>query len=179
MSQIVVIAALVIISIIGSVLAFIAIQQQVLGQQAFTAELSGDNELPPVNTESNGTITIQGSNQSLNYQLSLSDMTNVTAAHIHLGAEDENGKVVVTLFNSDSPAGLELETLGGNFTDDDVQRPLAGLPLEQLFGFMGNGSTYVNVHSVDFPFGEIRGQIEELDLDEDEEGEAEEEGEED
>lgn len=84
MSQIVVIAALVIISIIGSVLAFIAIQQQVLGQQAFTAELSGDNELPPVNTESNGTITIQGSNQSLNYQLSLSDMTNVTAAHIHL-----------------------------------------------------------------------------------------------
>jgi hypothetical protein len=175
MSQIVVITALVIISIIGSVLAFNAIQQQVLGQQAFTAELSGDNELPPVNTESNGTITIQGNNQSINYQLSLSDMTNVTAAHIHLGAEDENGKVVVTLLNSDSPAGLELETLGGNFTDDDVQGSLAGLPLEQLIGFMGNGSTYVNVHSVDFPFGEIRGQIEELDLDEDEEGEEEEE----
>ena len=53
MSQIVVIAALVIISIIGSVLAFSVIQQQVVGQQAFTAELSGDDELPPVNTESN------------------------------------------------------------------------------------------------------------------------------
>jgi hypothetical protein len=50
MSQIVVTDALVMISIIGSVLAFSAIQQQVLGQQAFTAELSGDNELPPVNT---------------------------------------------------------------------------------------------------------------------------------
>ena len=74
MSQIVVIAALVFISI-GSVLAISVIQQQVLGQQAFTAELSGDNELPPVNTLSNGTITIQGSNQSLNYQLALSDMT--------------------------------------------------------------------------------------------------------
>jgi hypothetical protein len=100
-------------------------------------------------------------------------MTNVTAAHIHFGDEDENGKVVVTLLKSDSPAGLELETLGGNFTDEDVQGPLAGLPLDQLIGFMGNGSTYVNVHSIDFPSGEIRGQIEELDLDE-EEGDAEE-----
>ena len=76
----VVIAALVIISIIGSVLTFSVIQQQVLGQEAFTAELSGDNELPPVNTDANGTITIQGNNQSLNYQLALSDMKNVTAS---------------------------------------------------------------------------------------------------
>jgi len=67
MSQIVAIAALVIISIIGSVLTFsVTQQQQVSGQEAFTAELSGDDELPPVNTESNGTITIQGNNQSLN-----------------------------------------------------------------------------------------------------------------
>ena len=90
MLQMVVIAALVIISIIGSVLTFSVIQQQVLGQEAFTAELSGDNELPPINTDANGTITIQGNNQSLNYQLALSDMKNVTAAHIHFGNDDEN-----------------------------------------------------------------------------------------
>jgi len=95
-------------------------------------------------------------------------MTNVTAAHIHLGNDDENGKVVLTLLKSDNPSGLEVETLGGNFTDDDVQGPLSGVPLDQLIGFMGNGSTYVNVHSTDFPLGEIRGQIEELDLGEEE-----------
>lgn len=67
MSQEVIIAALVIVSIIGSVLAINFIeQQQVLGQEVFTAELSGDNELPPVNTEANGTITIHGNNQSHN-----------------------------------------------------------------------------------------------------------------
>lgn len=177
MSQIAIIAGVVIISIIGSVLAISFVQQQqALGQQVFTAELSGDNELPLVNTEANGTITIQGNNQSLNYQLALSDMTNVTAAHIHFGNEDENGKVVVSLLKSDSPAGLEVESVGGNFTAEDVQGPLAELPLEQLIGFMGNGSTYVNVHSIDLPLGEIRGQIEELDQDEDEQDEEEEDG---
>src|SRR5919106_4717824 len=175
MSQIAIIAALVIIPIIGSVLAISFVQQQALGQQVFTAELSGDNELPLVNTEAKGTITIQGNNQSLNYQLALSDMTNVTGAHIHFGNEDENGKVVVSLLKSDSPAGLEVESVGGNFTAEDVQGPLAELPLEQLIGFMGNGSTYVNAHSTDLPLGEIRGQIEELDQDEDEQDEEEEE----
>ena len=174
MSKIGIIAALVIISIIGSVLTISFVQQQqALGQQVFTAELSGDNELPPVNTEANGTITIQGNNQSLNYQLALSDMTNVTVAHIHFGNEDENGKVVVSLLKSDSPSGLEVESVGRNFTAEDVQGPLAELPLEQLIGFMGNGSTYVNVHSTDLPLGEIRGQVEELDQDEDEEEEEE------
>jgi hypothetical protein len=174
MSQIVVIAALVIISIIGSVLAINYVQQQALGQQAFTAELSGEEEVPPVNTDANGTITIQGSNQSLNYQLELSDITNVTAAHIHFGNDDENGKIVVPLLQSNSPSGLEVETLGGNFTAEAVKGPLVGLPLEQLIGFMGNGSTYVNIHSSEFPLGEIRGQIEELDQDEEEEEEDEE-----
>ena len=173
MLQIAEITALVIISIIGSVLGINYVQQQALGQEAFTAELSGENELPPVNTDANGTITIQGSNQSLNYQLELSDMTNVTAAHIHFGNDDENGKIVVPLLQSNSPSGLEVETLGGNFTDEAVQGPLTGLPLEQLIGFMGNGSTYVNVHSSEFPLGEIRGQIEELDHGEEEEEEEE------
>ena len=109
MSQIVVIAAFVIISIIGSVLTFSVIQQQVLGQEAFTAELSGADELPSVNTDANGTITVQGNNQSLNYQLALSDMKNVTAAHIHFGNDDENGKVVVTLLETENPSGLEMD----------------------------------------------------------------------
>ena len=173
MSQIVVIAVLAIASAIGSALAFVAVQQQVLGQEAFTAELSGENVLPTVNTDANGTITIQGNNQSLNYQLALNDISNVTGAHIHFGNDDENGKIVVSLLRSNSPSGLEVETLGGNFTADDVQGPLAGLPLEQLIGFMGNGSTYVNVHSIEFPLGEIRGQIEELEEDEGEEDEGE------
>jgi hypothetical protein len=171
MSEIVVIAVLAIASVIGSALAFVAVQQQVLGQEAFTAELSGENVLPAVNTDANGTITIQGNNQSLNYQLALNDISNVTGAHIHFGNDDENGKIVVSLLRSNSPSGLEVETLGGNFTGDDVQGPLDGLPLEQLIGFMGNGSTYVNVHSIEFPLGEIRGQIEEQ---EEEEGEEEE-----
>jgi hypothetical protein len=37
-------------------------------------------------------------------------MKNVTAAHIHFGNDDENGKVVVTLLKTENPSGLEMET---------------------------------------------------------------------
>lgn len=172
MSKINAVTAFLILSITGSALAG-SFMHPVFGQEAFTAELSGDEELPPVNTDANGTINIQGDNQGLNYQLAVSDITNVTAAHIHFGNGDENGKVVVTLFESGDPSGLEVETLAGNFAGDDVQGPLVGLPLDQLMGFMGNGTTYVNVHSAEFPLGELRGQIEEQDVDTEEEEEEE------
>ena len=45
----------------------------------------------------------------------------------------------------------------------------------RIMGFMGNGSTYVNVHSIEFPLGEIRGQIEQVDIDTVEEEDEEEE----
>src|SRR5919106_534979 len=97
------IAASVILSVTGIALAANIMQQQrAFGQEAFTAELSGDQVLPPVNTDANGTISIQGNNQSLNYQLALSDISNVTGAHIHFGDEDENGKILVSLFRTES-----------------------------------------------------------------------------
>lgn len=151
----------------------LALAQEPEQEQAFTADLSGDQELPPVNTNAAGLANVTGDNQSLAYRLALSNMTNATAAHIHMGAEDENGKVVVTLYKSESPSGIEIESLAGNITAEKLQGPLSDATLDELIGTMDNGTAYVNVHSVDFPNGEIRGVLSLQDGDEEEEEEEE------
>jgi len=143
--------------------------------QAITAELGGDQELPPVDTIATGLLNLTGNNQSLAYNLALSNMTNATAAHIHTGAENENGKVIVTLYKSESPSGIEIETLAGNITADKLQGPLFGATLDELIGTVNNGTAYVNVHSADFPNGEIRGLLTSQGGEEEEEEEEEEE----
>jgi hypothetical protein len=43
--------------------------------QSFSADLSGAQELPPVDTNAAGAINVTGSNQSISYRLALSNMT--------------------------------------------------------------------------------------------------------
>jgi hypothetical protein len=141
-----------------------------LGQQSFSAELTGGDEVPPVDTNATGIANFQNNVQTVNYQLSVNDLVNVTQAHIHRGEEGENGKIVVTLYNSTMPTGPKSGLLSqGNITAANLQGPLAGRPLTDLISIMENGTAYANVHTKDFPLGEIRGQISG-------EGEADEEG---
>ena len=46
----------------------------------------------------------------------------------------------------------------GNVIDSSLQGPMEGKTLEDLKTAMGNGDTYVNVHTADHPDGMIRGQ---------------------
>ena len=131
-----------------------------LGQQSFSAELTGGDEVPPVDTNATGIANFQNNVQTVNYQLSVNDLANVTQAHIHRGEEGENGKIVVTLYNSTMPTGPKSGLLSqGNITAANLQGPLAGRPLTDLISIMENGTAYANVHTKDFPLGEIRGQI--------------------
>jgi hypothetical protein len=131
-----------------------------LGQQTFTADLSGDDELPPVDTNATGIATFQTNGNTMNYQLSVEDLNNVTAAHIHRGDADHNGKVVVNLLNN-TPKGPTSGLLSqGTITASNLRGPLAGHPLSDLIDIMDNGTAYVNAHTKDFPVGEIRGQVE-------------------
>ena len=169
MSIKVTLATIAIIVALGSITAngFI---NSALGQQSFSAELSGGDEVPPVDTNATGIANFQDNVQTVNYQLSVSDLVNVTQAHIHRGEEGENGKVVVTLYNTTMPTGPMSGLLSqGNITAANLVGPLAGQQLTDLISIMDNGTAYVNVHTKDFPDGEIRGQIAA-------EGEADEEG---
>ena len=81
-------------------------------------------------------------------------------AHIHNGKQGENGPPIVPLFKSDSPTVLINGKLAnGNITPSMLAGPMAGKSISDLITVLGNGETYVNVHTQQNPNGEIRGQI--------------------
>ena len=88
-------------------------------------------------------------------------MDNVTAAHIHSGKTGANGPILVTLFKTESPSSKPINGIltSGNITNADLEGPMAGKTLIDLTKAMELGETYVNVHSEEYPNGEIRGQI--------------------
>ncbi len=125
----------------------------------YRAELTGSSEVPPVRTDGMGIATFQSTPNSTSYQLSVTGLTDVRAAHIHIGEEGQNGKIVATLYNS-TRAGAKTGLLSqGTITAANLQGPLRGHPLADLTASMDNGTAYVNVHTKDFPLGEIRGQL--------------------
>ncbi|MDW0256544.1 MAG: CHRD domain-containing protein, partial [Nitrososphaeraceae archaeon] len=74
--------------------------------EPFSAMLSGGEEVPPVDTAATGvaSFTLEGG-ESIKYDVNVTGMDKVTAAHIHNAPKGENGEVVVTLFKADSPTG--------------------------------------------------------------------------
>ena len=94
------------------------------------------------------------------FLMSLEDIDNVTVAHIHLGKEGENGPVVVTLFGPlQKPVSIEEAMFKGTITRQDLEGPLAWRSISTLYREIRRENTYVNVHTVQYPDGEIRGQI--------------------
>ena len=129
----------------------------------FHAILEGDEEVPPVDSDAKGAAIFRTSNDGteLNYRLIVANIEDVTAAHIHLAPRGENGDIVAFLFDPEEPTdgrtnGVLAE---GTITSEDLVGPLEGSTLSELIDEIEAGNTYVNVHTVDHPSGEIRGQI--------------------
>jgi hypothetical protein len=129
----------------------------------FHAILEGDEEVPPVDSDAKGAAIFRTNNDGteLNYRLIVANIENVTAAHIHLAPRGENGDIVSFLFSPEEPT--EGRTNGilaeGTITSEDLVGPLEGSTLSELIDEIEAGNTYVNVHTVEHPSGEIRGQI--------------------
>jgi hypothetical protein len=126
-------------------------------EQKFVATLSGQEEVPPTNSQGTGMAEVTVSGENAEYSVNASNMQGVTAGHIHSGGQGENGPIIVTLFKNDSPSNEVSET--GSITADKLEGPMAGKQLTDLVTAMSNGETYVNIHTEKNPNGEIRGQI--------------------
>jgi hypothetical protein len=130
----------------------------------FTSQL-GNNEVPPSNSTATGqaNFTLSADGLSMHYVLQVTNVINATMAHIHAGAAGVNGGIVVLLFPV-PPATAKVGPFTGilaegDFTAANLTGTLAGQPLSTLLAMMNNGTAYVNVHTTQFPGGEIRGQV--------------------
>jgi hypothetical protein len=130
-------------------------------EQKFNSKLTGQSEVPPKTTEATGTAFFFYDGKSMHYEVDVTNINNVTLAHIHQGKTGINGPVVVVLLNSEpKPLGMVHGPLAqGNFTAADLKGPLAGKQLFDLVNMIKNGDAYVNVHTTQNPGGEIRGQL--------------------
>jgi len=127
------------------------------GAPTFPYNLSGSEEVPPVQTDATGVIEITPMGaDSIAYSVNATNIEGVTAGHMHLGKQGENGPVVATLFNYDSPMNGVSEN--GTITADKLEGPMAGMQISDLAAAGANGTIYFNIHTEQNPDGEIRGQ---------------------
>ena len=137
------------------------------GPHNFRTHLTGAEETPPKATPAQGQAVFQLSadGTELRYRIIVADIQNVTQSHIHFGAPGVAGPPVLWLYPSAPPAqlipGRSQGVLGeGVATAADLVGPFAGQALSVLVEALRTGGAYANVHTSQFPLGEIRGQIE-------------------
>ncbi len=129
--------------------------------KSFKAMLSGGESVPAVKTMAKGeaTFTLSKDGKSLSCKVTVSDIENVTAAHIHLGKKGENGPPVALITN-EKKAGKFSGTLAeGSITEKELMGSLMGKSVNDLIKQIKKGNAYVNVHTDKYPDGELRGQI--------------------
>jgi hypothetical protein len=135
----------------------------------FEAQLSGDEEVPPVETPASGSATISVEDGQIVYRVEVEDLENAFVSHIHVEAPGANGPVRMNLCGTGAPlpacqSGTGVLAEGTNSTTE------GGITFDSLVSAIRAGNAYVNVHTTDgveppntgpgdFPGGEIRGQL--------------------
>ncbi|MEO0449271.1 MAG: CHRD domain-containing protein [Pseudomonadota bacterium] len=137
------------------------------GDVTFTAILNGENEVqdPAVvtNADGAGTITFTvATDGSVSYTTTVNienfDSDTLTVGHLHNAAAGANGPVVQDIL---ADAGAD-----GAVTGSTIQQPQLDITVAEstvdsaVLDEAEAGNIYFNIHSTDFPAGEVRGQLE-------------------
>lgn len=117
------------------------------GGHPMTAELTGAAEVPgPGDTDGGGSVklTLNHGKGEVCYEVTVTNVTAPTAAHIHAAAAGQEGAVKVTL----------------NAPTNGSSKGCVNVDKELIKDLMQNSANYyVNVHNAEFPKGAVRGQL--------------------
>ena len=157
-------ASLLALAISLTVLVSVSMVEQIhAAKYPYKAPLSGQNEVPAVETSATGEAEFTlPANDTIKYRVNVTGISNATAAHIHMGKAGENGDVIVDLLNTPTSKGKDTAygmIFRGNFSDSSLKGAMQGKTLDDLAAAIETGDTYVNVHTSEHKDGEIRGQL--------------------
>jgi hypothetical protein len=99
----------------------------------FSAQLSGDQEVPPLQTNASGMAWFNSNRDRIGFELNVTDLQGITMAHIHNGKQGEVGPPIVQLYKSDSPTILMNGKLAsGNITANMLEGSMASKQITDL-----------------------------------------------
>ena len=129
--------------------------------RTFTAALSGDQQVPAVTTSAIGQakFDLNDAGTELSYQISVNGIKDVKAVHLCLAPRGQSGPAVAELLASLIQGEVSGHLTAGTIVPGDLRGPLKDKPLSALIAEIDAGKVYVSVDTVDFPNGQIRGQI--------------------
>jgi len=132
------------------------------------ATLSGAHEVPPINSAGTArfTATIDPDGM-ITFKVTFANLSsNLAASHIHFAQFNVAGGVMIWLCGGGGQPPCPATTSGsfeGTITLANVTGPMGqGITagdLASALGVIGKGEGYVNLHTVKFGGGEIRGQV--------------------
>jgi hypothetical protein len=137
----------------------------------FVTVLTGHNEVPAIHTNGMGKLSLTVNNDNtISFELTYANLSSpAQVAHVHFAQPNVNGgvsfffcggggKPACPAGNTSTPA-----TVTGTVAASDVLAVTAqGLPAGDLSAIVSEiraGFAYANVHTTNFPGGEIRGQL--------------------
>ena len=151
--------------------------------QEYSAKLTGFQEVGGLGAGETGAIlstgkatlklTLDKTAQTLSYTLTYSGLTNVLQSHIHFGKKHVAGGIMVFFCSNlgNGPAGTPAcpddtsgaVTVTGTITAASVVGPTAQNvtvgDFAAVVAALASNTAYGNIHTKQFPAGEIRGQI--------------------
>ena len=130
----------------------------------YIANLTAAAEGGTVTSAGSGVVTFEDKGDRITWSMTLTNMTNVTVSHIHLGSATNvgatAGPVIIKLFLPNRAPGNEIGTVNGLVAEGSITNANSPtVKLDSLRVLFNNGNSYANVHTVANPGGEIRDQI--------------------
>ena len=141
----------------------------------FWSVLEGDQLIPPTITYAHGFIGLKFREdfKQLVYNVNVNNIDNITGINLYsYGNNTKNASMLLDFLKEAKEVKVKGDDINitnvspykekgtvavGGVTSDDLQGELKGKSLADLLELMEDGGVYVEVQTIEFPLGEIRG----------------------